>query len=237
MPCRRFGVSSTIALRKDEPRGGTVEEAGGIAASTAPAAADALRYADVNDTMVALSAGPYLVVAHRDEMQSVVGCWKLESEIVGANASRGGIALHPEGKQVAAVVAKPGTTYPGVSVVVLQLPSGQRLFQAGPWSVRCFGVNFSPDGRLVLCHGDFGLEVWDSGTGLQTATFDHNVQVVAVACHFSAAGRFLATAGGFKGVKVRDLAQDGVEMARYTEPTTTLGVAFDESGERIAYST
>lgn len=147
------------------------------------------------------------------------------------------MSVDPHGRQFACVLANAENV---ASVSLRDLNSGDELHRlSGPFDGWFGGVNYSPDGSLVLVFGAWGTRVFDSMTGTELHYFqDKKTGETSVhMCSVDPTGRFLVTTGNPGGTAfIRDLKhEDSDALPLDDNDSHTGGVSFDDSAKRMAY--
>ena len=163
-----------------------------------------------------------------------------DDDIAAANAP---IALRPSGEYVAVVVAKK-------TVCIYELPSGEKVMELPGYTGEVTGVKWSPNGKLVISWGSFGVRVnvapdhddvhlhSDQSPGATVLEFSDKGGV-ATNCVINNRGNLIASCGYSDTVVVRKVA-DGSKIFTFhqggDQPAgSTGGVCFSDDGKRLAY--
>ena len=166
----------------------------------------------------------------RGAPESLFAPFELEEEV---SADHFPLALDPRGRHFACALD-------GAKAVTLRdLQTGDELHRLVGFDGWFGGVNYSPDGSLLLVFGAWGTRVFDSATATELHYFqdkttgETNVHMCAV----DRTGQFLVTTGNPGGTAfIRDLKRKGKIVKTLDDDAChTGGVCFDDSGKRVAY--
>lgn len=155
--------------------------------------------------------------------------WQMDTE-AEISALHFPLALHPSGLQVAVCMNKLQT------VLLVDLHTGEEHLLKGSFGTTLGGVNYSPDGSLLMVYGNSGTKVYEATTGkeLHSVRLNEDDEGCIHQCVIDPTGRLLATTGQPKCAFVKDL-ESGEVVYALDDTTNTHGLCFDDKGERFAY--
>jgi WD40 repeat protein len=145
----------------------------------------------------------------------------------------GSIAIHPNGKLVAATCA--GSPVPGkdlTTIKVWDLSTGKRAMMLEGHKTMGAIVSYSPDGKVLASGGVDVVKLWDAATGKELQTIKgHDGWINSLV--FNADGKLLASKCNGGLIKIRDVAS-GKELATNKDMTSFGHMAFSHDGKSIA---
>jgi hypothetical protein len=137
-----------------------------------------------------------------------------------------GVAFSPDGRYA----VSGGKDY---SVRLWDLTTGKELKEFRGHTKEVWDVAFHPNGRQVFSASwDATVKLWDTATGRESRTFNHPLDVNAVAV--TRDGKWLLTGCDDKNARLWDLS-NGQEVKRFGgHEGYTYGVAFSHDGRHVA---
>eukprot|EP01043_Picozoa_sp_COSAG02_P041604 COSAG02_NODE_3463_length_6697_cov_37.140497_3_plen_1025_part_00 len=147
------------------------------------------------------------------------------------------MSIDPQGRQFACVLEDAQNAK---AVTLRDLESGDELYRlTGPFDGWFGGVNYSPDGSLVLVFGEWGTRVFNSVSGAELHYFQDKTtgETNVHMCCVDPTGQFLVTTGNPGGTAfIRDIKhKDNDAVPLDDDDCHTGGVCFDDNGTRMAY--
>ena len=176
------------------------------------------------DATSVLASAKRLVALGRADSR-VLWQTELEAEV---KADHFPLALQPTGEQVACCM----TELQAVSV--RDARTGAELRRLGPFEGWFAGARYSREGSCLSIFGAWGTKVYETPTGELRHTLVDKPGTNAHDCAVDPSGRFLAVTGNPGAAFVKDM-RSGDNLQTLDDSKSTLGVGFDDKGERLAY--